>query len=305
MLIFGNPENLRRCVIASILAVVTAGLASAAGTSTPLLEQPLESGIANNVFVADVDKVPLGSWEMVIGQKSPYTATGRLVTTAWNAGSQTGFTPVSPSTAQVGYRNKAGTSTVQMEDGTVGAYLNSSDLPTSLTEQNMVFSPQYKWPAGAAPVAFSQSTSVLNAELELQVPTADGKATCVKLDLLFLDPSGTHILFGVQIFCNEAPGAVVRTFYSPLEGIYKVNAPLATGQQFLSLTTGSMTKVGVPWSGYRHVQFSINPTQFSAAIKYLMSQYPGKLTLYDPTQYVLSQVRLDAEFHYSTAPAEI
>ena len=80
--------------------------------------------------------------------------TADLVPTSWNAGSKTGFVPTSPSTAQRGFLNQVGTSTAQMEGDTVGAYINSKDLPTTLTNQLMMISPEYIFPSGVTPVPF-------------------------------------------------------------------------------------------------------------------------------------------------------
>jgi len=58
----------------TLTAAVTFGSTSVAGT-TDLFEQPLESGIARNVYVAHVDKggLPTGSWHLVVLQKDPFT----------------------------------------------------------------------------------------------------------------------------------------------------------------------------------------------------------------------------------------
>jgi hypothetical protein len=124
-------------------AAVLVGATSVAGT-TVLIEQPSPSGIAHDIFVAHVAKsgMPTGTFDLVVEQPDPFTSSGNLVPTSWDAGSQTGFAPASPSTAQLGFRNQTGTSTVQMEGDIVGAYLNSRDLPTSLTYQKMMTAPQ-------------------------------------------------------------------------------------------------------------------------------------------------------------------
>ena len=106
---------LRPCVaVMTLTAAVTVGSTGVAGT-TNLFEQPLESGIASNLFVAHVTKagMPKGTFDMVVLQPNPLTSNGYLVPTSWNAGSKTGFAPTSPSTAQLGFLNKAGTSTAQ------------------------------------------------------------------------------------------------------------------------------------------------------------------------------------------------
>src|SRR6266851_10509311 len=127
-----NSRILRQCAaVLTLTAAVTAGSTSVAATND-LFDQPLESGIAGNLFVAHVTKagMPKGTFDLVLLQPNPYTSTGYLVPTSWDAGSKTGFVPTLPSIAQLGFRNQVGTSTAQMEGDTVGAYLNSKDLPT-------------------------------------------------------------------------------------------------------------------------------------------------------------------------------
>ena len=300
---------LRYCAAISTLAAGAAVGSTAQAGTTVLFEQPLKSGIANNVYVAHVDKggLPTGTFDMVVEQSDPDTAKGNLVVTAWDAGSQTGFTPTSPSTAQLGFRNQAGTTTAQMEGGTVGAYINSKDLPTTLTAQKMMITPQYRFAAGASPVPFASSTSVLNAELDVQIPVAMGSDTYVTADFLFLDPDGTRFSYGVKIFHNGATHnlTLVGSGYDELDNVYIINCPLDTDTEFLTRASTSESSTGTPWLGWRHFQWTINEAQFSAGLKFLAAHNPGKVKYSDPTKYVFSEVHLNSEFHYSPAPAEL
>lgn len=302
-----RSDILCQCVTA--LTLTAAGgfaSASAAGT-TDLFEQPLESGIANHVYVAHVDKggLPTGAWDLVVLQKNPFTSTGYLVPTSWDAGSKTGFVPTSPSTAQLGFRNQVGTSTAQMEGDTVGAYLNSKDVPTSLSNQKMMITPLYRFPSGATPVPFASSTSVLNAELDLQVPVAVGSHTYVNADLLFVDPYGVRISYGVKLFQNGAHSAVLGSRYDDVDNAYMINCPLDTDTQFLTKAPSSGSSTGTPWLGWRHFQWTIDQTQFVAALHRLAAQYPATVKTTDPTQYAFAGMHLNAEFHYSPDPAEL
>ncbi len=302
-----NSGILGQCVAVLTLTATAAVGSTSVGGTTVLFEQPLESGIANNIYVAHVDNggLPTGSWDLVVLQKDPFTATGYLVPTSWNAGSQTGFVPTSPSTAQLGFRNAVGTSTAQMEGDTVGAYLNSQDLPTTLTNQKMMITPQYRFPAGATPVPFASSTSVLNAELDLQVPVAVGQHTYINADLLFIGPSGARISYGVKLFQNGARSSVVGIGYDDVAAAYMINCPLGTDTQFLTKSSTSDSFAGTPWRGWHHFQWTIDQAQFVAALTRLAAQYPATVRTTDPTQYVLAGMHLNAEFHYSPDPAEL
>jgi hypothetical protein len=309
MYIDKSSRILGRCTaVLTLTAAVTVGSTSVA-TTNDLFAQPLESGIAGNMFVAHVTKagMPKGTFDLVLLQPNPATSTGYLVPTSWDAGAKTGFVPTSPSIAQLGFRNQVGTSTAQMEGNTVGAYINSQDLPTTLSNQLMMISPQYIFPSGSTPVPFASSGSVLNGELDLQVPTAVGKKTYVAADLSFLDANGVRISYSVVLFHNgiNAGSLPISTNFNAAEHIYILDAPLRAGQQYISLVNGSASATGAPWVGFRHFQWTINQAQFVAALKYLETKFPGKITSTDPTQYQLVEVHLNAEMNYSPAPAEL
>ncbi len=297
----------QRVAVLTLAAAVSAGSTCIAAGTTVLFEQPTEAGIANNNYIAHASKggMPSGSFDMIFEQPDQFTSTGKPVATAWNAGSQTGFTPANPSTAQLGFRNVAGTSTAQMEGGVVGAYLNSADLPVVTTRLFMI-APQYRYIPGTEPVPFGSSGSVLHGEMDLQVPMAVGKDTYVSADLLFLDANGTRISFGFKAFQNGVRGTTVfGSLYDASEKVYILNSPIAPGQQFVTMGPSSTLAGGATWTGWRHFQWSVNQAQFAAALKYLVEKYPGKITSTDPSAYVFSEVHLNAEFMYSPAPAEL
>ena len=293
--------------VLTLVTAVSAGSISLAAGTTVLFEQPAVAGIANNVYIAHVSEggLPHGSFDMIFEQAVP-SSTGKPVPTGWNAGSQTGFVPTSPSTAQLGFRNVTGTSTAQMEGGVVGAYLNSRDLPTTLSRRLFMIAPQYRYIPGTEPVPFGSSTSVLNGEMDLQVPVAVGKDTYVTADFLFLSANGTRISFGFKAFQNGVRGTTVfGSLYDVPEEVYIIDSPIAPGQKFVSMAAGSTVAGGDTWLGWRHFQWSISHAQFAAALKFLVAKYPGKITSLDPAAYVFSEVHLNAEFLYSPAPAEL
>jgi hypothetical protein len=303
-----NSGLLRQCIFGlTLTAIGTVGSTSMAAGTTTLFEQPSESGIANHIYVAHADNggLPKGSWNLVVFQKDPFTSTGHLVPTSWNASSKTAFVPTSPSTAQLGFRNQVGTTTAQMEGDTVGVYMNSKDLPTTLANQKMMITPEYKFPSGAESVPFAHSTSVLNGEMDLQVPVAVGSHTYVSADLTFIDPTGVRISYNVTLFHNGARPSAPASRYDAVDNYYMMICPLGTDTHFLTKASTSASSTGTPWLGWRHFQWSIDQAQFVAAIDRLNAQYPNKVQTTDPTQYVFAGVHLNAEFHYSPDPAEL
>jgi len=303
-----NSGFIRQCIFGlTLTAMGTVGSTSMAAGTTTLFEQPSKSGIANNIYVAHVDDggLPKGSWNLIVFQKDPFTSTGHLVPTSWNAGSKTGFAPTSPSTAQLGFRNQAGTTTAQMEGDAVGAYLNSKDLPTTLSNQKMMITPAYKFPSGATPVPFAHSTSVLNGEMDLQVPVAVGSHTYVVADLTFVDPFGVRLSYNVTLFHNGAHQSVPSSRYDQVDNYYMMICPLGTDTRFLTKASTSASSTGTPWLGWLHFQWSIDQAQFVTVINRLAAQYPNKVKTTDPSQYVFAGIHLNAEFHYSHDPAEL
>jgi len=297
----------RQCVAVLTLTAAATFVPIGAAVTSVLFEQPLASSIANVLFVAHVTKagLPRGQFNLVLWQPDPFTSTGYLEPTSWYAGSKTGFTPSSPSTAQLGFRNQAGTTTAQSEGDTVGAYLNSADLPTNLPNQKMMIAPHYSFPAGSMPQPFGSSTSMLNAEMDLQIPVAVGAKTYVTADFLFEGPNGVRVSYGVKLFHNGAARSMMSTGFDVFGEDYMINFPLETDNQYLTRDSSSGTFTGTPWLGWRHFQWTIDQAQFAAALNQLSQQYPGKVQASDVTKYSLVGVHLNAEFHYSPAPAEL
>lgn len=299
----------------------TSAGAGVTDTVTTLFEQPQESSITGNVVVplADNSKPPAGTFKLVLWQPDSFTTNGELVPTAWNASSQTGFAPSNPMSDQLGFQNTPGTSTAQMEGDTVGAYINSKDVPSSPVDpggaggcghvttpsvQKMMITPQYIWSSGTEPVPFASSTTVLSGSLDLQVPTASGEAYVVA-DLLFEDPNGVRVSYGVKLFANGVTNPVVGCGYDAPSNSYTIDSPLGIDERFVSKAANSTSDTGVPWLGWQHFEWSINQSQFTAALQYLATQFPGQIKVVDPTQYMLAEVHLNAEINFLPSPAEL
>jgi hypothetical protein len=243
---------------------------------------------------------------MVLWQPNPSNPDGLLVPTTWNAGSLTGFTPpASLAATQLGFQSTGNSSTAQMYGNTVGAYLNSANLPGSPVGTKMMITPQFVFTPGSEPVPFSDSTAVLNGSMDLQIPTATGNDTYVNADFLFKDPNGVRVSIAAKIFSNGQVSPVVGTGYDVPSSTYMLNVPLGTDQQYLTQLPGSASWTGTPWLGWQHFQWSLSQAQFAAALRYMVAQYPEKVQSTDPAQYVLAEVHLNAEFHFQPDPAEL
>jgi len=283
------------------------GISAGTGDTTVLFEQPQLSGIAGNFDVppATHKGAPIGAFTLDLWQLNPFQANGQLVPTSWNAGALTGFTPSLTTGTQLGFQNRPGTSTAQVEGDTVGAYINSQDLPPSSTDQKMMITPQYHFPLGSQPMPFASPGVVLTGSMDLQIPVAVGKDSYVVADLLFEDPRGVRISYGTAIFHNGATHPVVGSGYDAPSSSYMLNSPLGIDQEFVTADSNSAAATGTPWSGWRHFQWSISEAQFVGALQYLAAQFPGKGISTDPVEYVLVEVHLNAEFHTQGKPAAL
>lgn len=192
-----------------------------------------------------------------------------------------------------------------MDGNTVGAYLNSADLPGSPSGQKMMITPQFLFAPGSEPIPFSSSSAVLSGAMELQVPTALGKDTYVVLDFLFKDPNGVRVSLGVKIFSNRDGSPAVGSGYDSPSNTYMLNSPIGVDQSFVTQAPGSASFMGIPWLGWRHFEWSVSRAQFAAALSYLVAQFPANVHSTDPTAYVLVEVHLNAEFHFQPDPAEL
>jgi hypothetical protein len=277
------------------------GTGSSGGTTaaTSLFEQPQVSGIANHFVVPPASHTgpPQGVFTLVLWQANPFQSNGELVATGWDAGSKTGFTPSAMMASQLGFRNQTGSSTAQMEDDAVGAYINSQDLPQSSADQKMMITPQFTFQSGSEPVPFASAHTVLNGSMDLQIPTAVGSDVYVVADLLFKGANGVRISYGVAIFRNGRPSPTAGTGHDAPTNSYMLNSPLGLDQRFVTRVANSAPATGTPWTGWRHFEWSISEAQFVSALEYLSAQFPGAVTSTDPAQYLLAEVHLNAEFH--------
>lgn len=267
-----------------------------------IFQQPIKAGIVGNIVVpkaATKNPPPVGSFGMVAWQANPNTADGFLVPSSISAGSLTGFDPLNRGTAQLAYADRLGSSIAQMEDLTVGVYINSADLPGSPVGQKMMITPQIIF---AQPTkVFAGASSVVEQEIDLQVPTASGADTYVVVDSLYIGPNGVRVSLGAKLFVNGSPNA---TYGTNLDGpTYTLNAPMGPNP-FLTAVMNSAMTTGTPWTGWRHFEWRVSYTQFGSALALINQSFPGVLSL-DPTQYMLAEVHINAEMKFNPGTADL
>lgn len=269
-----------------------------------LWDQSVEDGIAGNFSVPPVQGAPpKNQWGVRLWQPNKYQANGLLVTSTQDVSALTGFAPVDPSTAQLGFQNVPGSSTVQVARSTVGAYMNSNDLAVSTADQKFMFSPQINWSPAIA--VWSPGRDVLNGEFDLQVPVADGTQNdiYVVMDLLFTDSAGTRVSMGIKLFRVGGDNSTGTSYDAP-SNTYMVNSPLGVDGTYVTKTEGP-NALAAPWSGFKAFGFTISPAQFGLALAALAAAYPGTITDVNPPDWSLSEIHLNAEFHTQGGFAEL
>lgn len=270
---------------------------------TLLFQQPgNKPGIAGNLFVPLANKVQPAADEfaLILWQRNPFTSNGLLVPNEFDASARTGFASGPMAGMQVGFHNTPRSSVAQMYGGTVGVYLNSADLPGTPTSQKMMITPQYTFSAPPSP--FTTSESVLNAEMDLQVPTCVGKDTYIVADHLYEGPAGAQISFGVKLFGDANP--LLGTGYDIDSGSYMINPPLGD-EAYVTATAESAPYQSAVFTGWKHFQWTVARAQFVAALQLLGKTFPGHFPSTDPSQYTLTRIHLNAEFHFNPLPAEL
>jgi hypothetical protein len=289
-----------------------------------IFEQPVLGGIAGNFHVPPAEhKYPVDqAFNLVLWQPNPTRPDGELVPTDWKAGDMTGFYPAAPLVEhQAAFRDAAGASTVQIDGGTVGVYLNSRDLPNSSPGSKMMITPAFKPPKEQRLYPFAEPGLAIANSLELQVPSArdlnrPGNFTYVVATFVLEDrQTHTQISYDVDLF-HHAAGPVqpttperlrkteVGAFDEPSHS-FEVGNPVAAGSRVVTMAAGSTPRQYQPWRGWRLFKFAITRANFKAALGALKEQALAFKGSEDPADYALSEWHLNAELKFGSGPAEL
>jgi hypothetical protein len=291
-------------------------VAEAQPSAEVLFEQPTLDGVEGNVIVPTAEHRPPsnGVFHIVLWQPNPNRPDGQLVPTDWRAGDRTGFYPSAPvQKHQSGFSGAAGTTTLQIDGDTVGAYIRSADLPEGSHKYKMMMTPELSVAPAAQVHPFAQGGRAILVSLDLQVPTAadahnNGSETYVDADLMFVDRSrGTKISYGCSLFFNghphRPPGGHIRLDQDSQNMM--VNSVVDFQNPWLTVERGSAVAEGAPWSGWRTFRFAITEQNFIEALNAYRKQDGGANVSVNPADYSYVKFHLNAELHFQTAPAEL
>jgi hypothetical protein len=134
-------------IVAALLPAPACGQATQGQSESILFDQPALSGIAHNFHVPIAEhKYPAAqTFNLLLWQPNPQRPDGQLVATTWPVGDMTGFYPSAPLAGhQAAFRDAPGASAVQIDGGTVGAYIDSRDLKPGPRTTKMMITPAFR-----------------------------------------------------------------------------------------------------------------------------------------------------------------
>jgi hypothetical protein len=247
---------------------------------------------------------------------------GQLVSTNWRAGDKTGFYPSDPlSEHQSAFRDADGSSTVQIEKGTVGVYLNSGDLPNQSSGDKMMITPEFRQPKEQWIYPFAEPGKALVESLQLQIPVANdldqpGNMTYVVAALTFEDrTTGTKISYEGNLFHHsprwKAPPTPERLRQTEVHGFdgpsqsFQANNPVDLRSRIVTVLPGSAQSQHDPWKGWRSFNFAITEKNFATTLQSLKEKQSSFKGSMDPADYAVIEWHLNAELKFASAPAEL
>jgi hypothetical protein len=311
---------------ACFLSVQTAANGDSADTpaGTTMFAQPILNGIAGTFHVPLKERKSASDpvFSLLLWQPNPNQSNGELVPTSWSAGDMTGFYPTgSLSDEQAGFRDEPKTSTVQIAGDTVGAYLNSRDLPQGSQGDKMMITPEFQPPTSQRTCPFASPGMALVNSLDLQIPTArdlkrPGSLTYVNADFGFEDlKTHTRVSYKLSFFHRAATdgsaltpeyleGTEVGGFDGPSHS-FQVGNAVAPGSRVVTMLAGSATFQGEPWRGWRRFAAAITYDNFKTALAALKAKDPAFPGSGNPADYLLRKWHLNAELKFSGGPAEL
>ena len=212
---------------------------------------------------------------------------------------------------QLGFRDAYGTSTVQIEGDTVGAYINSADYPNGSNYDKMMITPGISFGAANGVPVFATEESALVVSTQIQIPTAYAAGTgplsksYATFDLCFVDPNGNRISYGTSLLIyNYPPHPETVNFDDPSQSIM-INGSLTPANSRITMLTGTTESQSLPWSGWKHFRFAVTHNEFQAALQDMQKVYPSKNASTNPADWKFEGFHLNAELLFGTGPAQL
>lgn len=262
-----------------------------------ILNQPTDlPGAAGQLYIGGISgRPPTNQFYLQTTQTRPFVPTG------WGAGALTGFSPVNPATAQLGYSAAGPVTTVQAEGDTVGALILGADWPEGSPNGKLMITPIIQL-LGVNP--FPAANSVLTSSMSLRIPTCDAGGAhepVISTDLRFEGPGGMHLSYNVGLFRLGAKPAVGYTIDKGFTGDVEIDIPLLdANSEFVTRMPGTGMWGNTTFASSTPYSFMISSGQFGAALQFLSHEYPDLFTgsALAPSAWALVGSHLNAEFKF-------
>lgn len=278
------------------------------------------SGTSNGQTGISPVNLTVGTMVMLSQNKNPATSgatpPGFFLPNTWNAGAQTGFTPVNAggqAQLSVAATGTSPSSTMQWEGGTMGALMLGSDLSTSNNRPQ--FTPQINFTnvVGSGPVLFTGPTTTFTTTMTIQCPTFVGSGApqnttnspYIHVNLSLVGPglvSGQAWEIIIDIPITEGSGQPANISKSYVAqgsaNAYLFLAPVnaASAAPYITFNSGSYFNGTF---SQQTVSYTVTYAQFQNMLNYMAAQgwgvnppFPSGTT---PSQFTLFQTHVNAE----------
>lgn len=274
------------------------------GTITYYASEPI-TNITGRAF-ADGD-APVHLLNMSTFGETPLAVSQTI--SGWNVGDFTGVeSPAPVGNYQLGIDNAVyGSPAVQMSGTTVGAVVNTLNIPGGSGYNNNLANAQvqYKWNASDNLTPWTYSTSKFNFSFNLQIPESSftgGAVGYVLASFLVTDGNGHYLWIQPQVYDVRgvnSSGIHESVGYDKGTATVFVNTMYGLGTRYCTQSAGSSSSTGSTWSGWQLYSESINQTQLLNAINDANGAYQVGLSK-NPASYILVFISIQAEIAWPT-----
>ncbi len=195
------------------------------------------------------------------------------IISGWNVGEFTGVeSPTPVGNYQLGVDNAAyGSSAVQMSGTTVGAMVNTLNIPGGSGYNNNLANAQvqYKWIASDNLRPWAHTTSNFNFSFKLQIPKSHfsgGAVGYVLASFLVTDGKGHNLWIQPQVYDVRGVNSNgIHEFvgYDKGTATVFVNTMYGPGTRYCTQSSGSSSSTGSTWSGWQVYSESIQPDEIT------------------------------------------
>ena len=199
----------------------------------------------------------------------------------------------------------------QMSGDTVGAYINSADLPDGAPSNKLIITPSITFRPNTPAFSSNDRHTRVEVSFDLQVPVAADQhkplsTTYVVSDLNFTDPRrNTSFYVNEMVFHNGVDHPNEWVFFDPDTKMAVVLGVARQDSQYATVGPNSAHYQSAPWKGWKHFSYTVDEMQFRSAMLAAQYKYPA-IKLYDRVgDWELNGWHLNAELLFKTGAAQM